>query len=98
MAERELPVEGTVGVCGVTGDVEEAILYRAEVEIGGVARVLISDSTFRCGSGVLNTWRNQWWHGLPDVRQPVHLHPSAEERVVEGISSGLMSDQVLGLH
>jgi predicted aspartyl protease len=41
VADEHLPLVGLVGVRGVTGDVERAGLYRAEVQIGGALRALV---------------------------------------------------------
>ena len=57
IAERHLPLAGVVGLRGVTGDVQQAAVYRAETEIGGVARVTLvagfGNETI-VGSDVLN--------------------------------------------
>lgn len=41
IAERHLPVAGTIAIRGVTGEVVEATLYRAELALGDVRRTLI---------------------------------------------------------
>jgi len=41
VAERYFPVGGAVGIRGVTGVVQEAILYRVEIEFGGLRRTLL---------------------------------------------------------
>lgn len=41
VADRHLPVAGTIGIRGVTGAVAEATLYRAELVLGNVRRVLL---------------------------------------------------------
>lgn len=39
IGERYLPVAGVVGLRGVTGDIEEAALFRTEMEVGGMRHV-----------------------------------------------------------
>jgi predicted aspartyl protease len=41
IAERHLPVAGTIAIRGVTGEVVQATLYRAELEVGDHRRALI---------------------------------------------------------
>lgn len=41
IAARHLPVAGQIGVRGVTGVVQRAVLYRAELRVAGARRVLV---------------------------------------------------------
>lgn len=41
VAERYLPVGGSIEIRGVTGVIEEAVLYRAEVAIGSSRHVML---------------------------------------------------------
>ena len=41
VAERYLPVAGTIRIRGATGNVQDAVLYRAEISVGDLRRVLI---------------------------------------------------------
>lgn len=41
VAERYLPVGGLIEIRGVTGFMEEAVLYRAEVAIGSMRHILL---------------------------------------------------------
>lgn len=52
VAELELPIAGTIRIRGVTGEVRETVLYRAELELAGVRRfALVAALGGRCVAG-----------------------------------------------